>query len=95
MAIGDDAAAAGYPLVPDTGPGGEVSAGAQEINRTRDMVAEVKALIPSTWPVPNGGTGSSTASGARVNLGISSGTAAPSDAVGGAVNGNIYYKIIT
>ena len=55
MAIGDDATAAGYPLVPDTGTGGEVRLGAQEINRTRDFVADVRALIPSVWPVANGG----------------------------------------
>lgn len=94
MAIGDDAAAAGFALVPDTGTAGEVRFGAQEINRTRDYVAQVKALILSIWPIARGGTGASTASGARVNLGISSGTADPSDAVGGAVDGNLYFKIV-
>ena len=93
MAIGDEASAAGYPLVPSTGTGGEVALGAQEINRTRDMVAEVLALIPSVWPVSKGGTGGSTGATARTNLGISYGTAAASDAVGGAVNGNIYLKL--
>lgn len=95
MAIGDDAAAAGYPLVPDTGSGGEVRLGAQEFNRTRDFIADLKALILAIWPVANGGTGASTASGARVNLGIASGTAAASDSVGGAVDGNIYLKIVS
>jgi hypothetical protein len=95
MAVGDDATAAGYPLVPDTGDGGEVRLGALEINRTRDYVAEVKALIQSIWAVANGGTGASTAAGAQVNLGISSGTAAASDSVGGAVDGNIYFKIVS
>jgi hypothetical protein len=95
MAIGDDAAAAGYPLVPATGSGGEVRFGAQEINRTRDFVADVKNTIPAIWPVANGGTGASTAAGAQVNLGIASGTAAASDAVGGAVDGNIYFKIVS
>jgi hypothetical protein len=93
MAIGDDASAAGYPLVPDTGTGGEAKLGAQEINRTRDMVAEVLALIPSIWPVTKGGTGSGTVPGARTALGISYGTAAASDAVGGSIDGNIYLKI--
>lgn len=93
MAIGDEAAAAGFPLVPGSGSGAQVKSGAQEINRTRDFVAEIKALILSTWPVNRGGTGATTAGGARTNLGIRTGTAAPSDTVGGAVDGNIYFKI--
>jgi hypothetical protein len=92
MAVGDDAAAAGYALVPENGTGGEVHNGYLEINRTRDYVAQVKALIAAVLGVANGGTGSSTASGARTNLGIRSGTAAASDAVGGNVDGNIYFK---
>jgi hypothetical protein len=95
MAIGDDAAAAGFALVPDSGSGGEVKLGAQEINRTRDYVAQVKALILSTWTVAKGGTGATNAADARTNLGFSSGTAAASDSVGGAVDGNIYFKIIS
>lgn len=95
MAVGDEALAAGYPLVPQTGVGGEVHNGYLEINRTRDFVAEVKGLIPGIWPIADGGTGSSSASGARSNLGIRTGTAAPSDAVGGATDGNIYFRIQT
>lgn len=94
MAIGDDATAGGYPLVPDTGDGGESRLGAQEINRTRDFVALVKALVLAVWPVSRGGTGAVTAANARVNLGIRSGTAAASDSVGGNVDGNIYFRII-
>jgi hypothetical protein len=94
MAVGDDAAAAGYPLVPESGTGGEVHNGYLEINRTRDFVAQVKNLILSVWPVSRGGTGSSSASGARSNLGIKSGTAAPSDGVGGSSDGNIYFQIL-
>jgi hypothetical protein len=94
MAVGDDAAGAGFALVPDTGTGGEVRLGATEINRTRDYVAQVKALVLAIWPITRGGTGASTASGARVNLGISSGTADPDDTVGGAVDGNLYFKIV-
>jgi hypothetical protein len=47
MAIGDEALAAGYPLVPSTGDGAQVNLGAQEINRTRDFVAEVKNSVQS------------------------------------------------
>ena len=36
MAIGDDALAAGYALVPSSGEEGKVKYGAREINRTRD-----------------------------------------------------------
>lgn len=94
MAVGDDAVAAGFPIVPQSGAGGQVKLGATEINRTRDMVAQVKALILSVWPVAKGGTGASTAAGARTNLGFSSGTDVASDSVGGAVDGNVYFKII-
>ena|ERR1700741_4876551 len=47
MPVGDLASAAGFPLVPDTGEEGRVRWGAREINRTRDFVAQVKALIPT------------------------------------------------
>lgn len=76
MAVGDDATAAGFALVPDTGDLGKVKLGAQEINRTRDYVAQVKALIPVG------------AAAYRTASGITSGTAAPNNAVG--ANGDIY-----
>lgn len=80
MAIGDIAVSAGYPVVSDSG-GDEarVRWGAREINRTRDFIAQVKALIPV------GKTAYRTASG------ISSGTASPS----GGVDGDIYFKIVS
>lgn len=78
MAIGDNAISAGFPLVPDTGEEGRVRWGARELNRTRDFIAQVKALIPV------GKAGYRSASG------ISSGTAAPS----GGNDGDIYFKII-
>lgn len=78
MAVGDDATAAGFPLVPDTGEPGRVRWGAQEINRTRDFIAQVKALIPFGK------------AGFRAAAGISSGTANPS----GGADGDIYFKII-
>jgi hypothetical protein len=95
MAVGDDAVAAGFALVPGSGTGGDVRDGYTEINRTRDYVAQVKALILSTWPLTKGGTGGTTADQARTNLGFSSGTADASDAVGGVTDGNIYFKIIS
>jgi hypothetical protein len=80
MAVGDAAVAAGFTVVPDTG-GDEarVRWGAREINRTRDFLAAVKALIPV------GKTAYRTAAG------ISSGTANPS----GGVDGDIYFKIVS
>lgn len=64
MAVGDDALAAGYPLV--NGATDKVKFGNIEINRTRDFIAQVKATIPV------GKSGYRTASG------ITSGTADPS-----------------
>lgn len=78
MAVGDDASAAGYGLVPDTGEEGKVKWGAREINRTRDYLAQVKSLIP---------TGKA---GFRTAAGISSGTGNPS----GGDNGDIYFKVV-
>ncbi|QAY17144.1 hypothetical protein SEA_MADAMATO_26 [Streptomyces phage Madamato] len=79
MAEGDQAQAAGYPVVPETGEEGRVRWGAREINRTRDFIAQVKALIP---------TGKA---GYRTAGGISSGTADPT----GGNDGDIYFKIIS
>lgn len=79
MAVGDDAAAAGLPLVPESGEEGRVRWGAREINRTRDEVAQTKNTIPV------GKAAYRTASG------ISSGTADPS----GGNDGDIYFKILS
>lgn len=79
MAIGDDALAAGYPLVPNTGEEGRVRWGAREINRTRDLIAQVKGLLPSS------------ATAFRTSAGISSGTADPT----GGSDGDIYFKIVS
>lgn len=78
MAVGDDATAAGFSLVPDVGEEGRVRWGSREINRTRDFVAQVKALLP------NGKAAFRSASG------ITSGTADPT----GGNDGDIYLKII-
>jgi hypothetical protein len=79
MAVGDQASAAGYPLVPDTGEEGRVRWGAREINRCRDFIAVLKALIPAS-------------KGAyRTAAGITSGTADPS----GGNDGDVYFKIIS
>lgn len=79
MAVGDAAVAAGYPLVPDTGEEGRVRWGSREINRSRDFIAQVKALVP---------VGKAAY---RSAAGISSGTADPS----GGNDGDIYFKIVT
>lgn len=63
MAIGDDALAAGYPIVPNTGAGAEVKYGAREINRTRDFVAQVKDQVP-TYSITSGTTDPNNANGA-------------------------------
>ncbi len=78
MPVGDQAAAAGFPLVPDTGEEGRVRWGGREVNRTRDFVATTKALIP---------TGKAAY---RTAAGVTSGTAAPS----GGTDGDVYFQII-
>lgn len=78
MAVGDDAKTAGFPLVPDTGEEGRVRWGARELNRTRDFIAQVKALIP---------VGKAAY---RTAAGITSGTADPT----GGNDGDIYFKIV-
>lgn len=78
MAVGDEAIAANFPVVPDTGEEGRVRWGGREINRTRDFVARVLAAIPV------GKAGFRTASG------ITSGTAEPT----GGNDGDIYFKIV-
>ena len=91
MAIGDAASAVGYSLVPETGSDdARVRWGAREFNRTRDYIARVKALIKSVWAITDGGTGATTKSGARTNLGITSGTGYPT----GGANGDIYFRIV-
>lgn len=81
MAVGDLAAAAGYPLVPPEGPdgtGGKVKEGYNEDNRTRDFIAALKAQIPQSKEA------------FRTASGISSGTAEPA----GGLDGDIYFKIL-
>ena len=80
MAVGDDAAAAGYTLVPDTGEDGRVRWGAREINRTRDYVAQLSRRGPAD-------TGSM-----QSRVGISYGTMTPPANYGS--NGDIYFRII-
>jgi hypothetical protein len=78
MAVGEDATAAGYPLVAGTGEDGKRKYGAREINRTRDFIAQLRSLIPA-----NKGDG-------RAKSGISSGAADPS----GGDDGDIYFKVV-
>lgn len=79
MPVGDQATAAGLPLVPDTGEQGRVRWGAQEINRTRDEVAVTMGMIPVGK------------AGFRTAAGITSGTADPT----GGADGDIYFKILS
>lgn len=79
MAVGDQATAAGLPIVPDVGEEGRVRWGGREINRTRDELAGVMATIPIGKAA------------FRAAAGISSGTADPS----GGNDGDIYFKIIS
>jgi hypothetical protein len=78
MAVGDQAVAAGFALVPDTGEEGRVRWGAREINRCRDFIAAVKALTPVGKPAY------------RTAAGVTSGTAVPT----GGNDGDIYFKTI-
>lgn len=65
MATGDDAVAAGMDVVdPATGT---VKNGAEEINKTRDYIAQKTSAV---LPVAKGGTGGTTVAGARSNLGL-------------------------
>lgn len=82
MAVGDDAQAAGFPIVPDTGEEGKVRLGAREINKTRDLVAQVKELIPEDLDAAQAATG------------ISRGTTAPNNS-DGKPNGSIYLMMVT
>lgn len=77
MAVGDDANAGGFPLVPDSGAEGRVKYGAREINRTRDFVAQVKKLIPKSKAEY------------REAAGIKSGSDEPS----GGTDGDLYFQI--
>jgi len=81
MAVGDDATAAGYPLVPNTGEEGRVRYGAREINRTRDFIAQLGALIPVGI------------AGYQAAAGISSGTTAPNNS-DGKPDGTIYFQTL-
>lgn len=69
MAIGDDAAAAGMPLVPGSLPANQLDT---EDNRSRDFIAQGPAnwLASCIVPIVNGGTGAATAAAARTALGI-------------------------
>lgn len=67
MAVGDDAAQAGFPLVPDSGSGGEVKYGAREINRTRDFIAQLKAIV-STRTISSGTSTPANTSGANGDI---------------------------
>lgn len=78
MAIGDDALAAGLPLVPGSGEQGKRKYGAREINKTRDFIAQFAILIPKNK------------AGFRTSSGITIGTGDPT----GGDDGDIHLKVI-
>ena len=78
MAIGDDALAAGLPLVPGSGEQGKRKYGAREINKTRDFIAQFAILIPKTKE------------SFRTSSGITIGTGDPT----GGDDGDIHLKVI-
>jgi hypothetical protein len=90
VAVGDDAAAAGYPLVSGSD---ELQLVYVEVNRTRDFVAGVLNLIQAVWSTSHGGTGASDIATAKANLGFAYGSDPPDDTNGGATDGNIYFRI--
>lgn len=81
MAIGDiaqSAAGGSLPLVPDSGEEGKVRWGSRELNRTRDMIGQLRIATAQTRAQ------------AREMAKISYGTSAPS----GGSNGDIYFQLI-
>lgn len=74
--IGDLASSVGYETVPNTGEEGRVRWGAREFNRTRDYIAALKKLVPTSK------------AGFRTSSGITSGTAVPT----GGSDGDIYFR---
>ena len=83
MAIGDAALAAGMRLTPGTVLANTIDS---EINRALDYIAEKTSVM---LPVEKGGTGATTAAGARDNLGASNkaSTTVAGSAVGAAGHG--------
>lgn len=65
MAIGDEATTAGFSIVPPNGEMGKVRRGYEEINRTRDYVAQVKKTLNErlTGTITSGTTVPSNTSG--------------------------------
>lgn len=69
MAIGDDATAAGMPLVPGSLPANQLDT---EDNRSRDFIAQGHANWKAgvVLPLTKGGTGATSAAAARTALGV-------------------------
>lgn len=78
MAVGDEAASIGLPLVPDSGEEGKVKWGSREFNRTRDFIAQIWKLLPVGK------------AGYRTAAGLSYGTSVPT----GGDDGDIYFQIV-
>lgn len=88
MATGDDALAAGMDVIdPATDL---VKDGAEEINRTRDYIAQRTSTVT---PIAKGGTGATNAAGARSNLGVpQAGTLSGRAVMDVAGDGNVGFR---
>jgi len=90
MAAGDRAFAAGLAKV--SGSTGLVKDGDDEINTTRDYIADVMNSIPAVWPLAKGGTGATDAAGARTALGLKGTITIDPASPSGGSPGDIWFK---
>lgn len=81
---------------PDPSDSAYIRWGAREINKTRDYIKTklLDILKPSgsdvIWSIAQGGTGASTKSDARTNLGITSGASTPAS----PAEGDLHFTVV-